>query len=131
VYVRILKNFRVNLYLETRPFVSARIYFTIDDFKYNGRRSERTSGKKDGIKCVVTDTPSILSRPAAQQVGLSHTSTYREIRSFAYPYKITKEIMAPCCAISSVIELSFTRPSLLDSWGTLNISTYKKISPPR
>ncbi len=63
-------------------------HHTVSDLRRSGRTSVRTEESKEKIRNVVTATPSLSSRRVAQQVGLSHTSTYREMRSFAYPYKI-------------------------------------------
>ncbi len=64
-------------------------HYTIDDLPRSGRRSVRTTEKRDEIRQALAENPSTSSRRVAQKVGLSHTSTYRTMRSIAYPYKIT------------------------------------------
>ncbi len=47
-----------------------------------------TPAKCDKIWTVVAATASLTTCQLAQQLGLSHTSFYCEMRSFAFPYKI-------------------------------------------
>ncbi len=59
------------------------------DLQRAGRLCVHTPELVEEVRGGWSTTPNILSRRLTQSIGVSHSSTYRMIRSIAYPYKFS------------------------------------------